>query len=56
MIKKRKIASVTEDGFDTMQPYGQVLSDKEIWNVVRYIRETFVNPNKEKGYAAEKSK
>ncbi|MBI4525903.1 MAG: c-type cytochrome [Deltaproteobacteria bacterium] len=54
LIKKGKIASITEDGFDTMQPFGQVLSDKEIWSVVRYIRETFVNSNKEKGYAEKK--
>ena len=51
LIKKGKIATVTEDGFDTMQPFGQVLSDKEIWSVIRYIRETFVNPNREKATA-----
>jgi len=52
LIKKGKIGAVTEDKFDTMQPFGQVLSDKEIWSVIRYVRETFVNPNKEKGYMA----
>jgi len=52
LIKKGKIGSIVEDGFDTMQPFGQVLSDKEIWSVIRYVRETFVNPNKEKGYVA----
>ena len=52
LIKKGKIGAITEDGFDTMQPFGQVLSDKEIWSVIRYVRETFVNPNKEKGYVA----
>ncbi|MBI2364799.1 MAG: c-type cytochrome [Deltaproteobacteria bacterium] len=56
LIKKGKIAAVMEDKFDTMQPFGQVLSDKEIWSVIRYVRETFVNSNKEKGYAAEKRK
>jgi mono/diheme cytochrome c family protein len=56
LIKKGKIGAVVEDKFDTMQPFGQVLSDKEIWSVIRYIRETFVNSNKEKGYAAEKRK
>lgn len=55
LIKKGKIAAITEDGFDTMQSFGQILSDYEIWSVIRYIRETFVNPNKEKEYAAEKS-
>jgi hypothetical protein len=48
LIKKGKIGSITDDGFETMQPFGQVLSDNEIWSVIRYIRETFVNPNKEK--------
>jgi len=52
LIKKGKIGAVMEDKFDTMQAFGQVLSDKEIWSVIRYIRETFVNPNKEKGYVA----
>ena len=56
LIKKGKIGSVVEDKFDTMQPFGQVLSDKEIWSVVHYIRETFVNPNKEKGYVAGSQK
>lgn len=54
LIKKGKIGAVEEEKFDTMQPFGQVLSDKEIWSVIRYIRETFVNSNKEKGYAAQK--
>lgn len=51
LIKKGKIGAITEDKFDTMQPFGQVLSDKEIWSVIRYIREKFVNSNREKGYA-----
>jgi len=54
LIKKGKIGAIAEDKFDTMQPFGQVLSDKEIWSVIRYIRENFVNPNKEKGYAEKK--
>ncbi len=54
LIKKGKIGAVEEEKFDTMQPFGQVLSDKEIWSAIRYIRETFVNSNKEKGYAAQK--
>ncbi len=48
LIKKGKIGAVVEDKFDTMQPFGQVLSEKEIWSVIRYIRETFVNPNRER--------
>jgi mono/diheme cytochrome c family protein len=54
LIKKGKIGAITEDGFDTMQPFGQVLSDREIWSVIRYIRETFVNSNKDKSYAGQK--
>ena len=54
LIKKGKIGAVEEEKFDTMQPFGQVLSDKEIWSVIRYIRETFVNPNREKSYANQK--
>jgi len=56
LIKKGKIGAIMEDKFDTMQPFGQVLSDKEIWSVIRYIRETFVNPNKEKSYVAGSQK
>lgn len=54
LIKRGKIDAVAEAKFDTMQPFGHVLSDKEIWSVIRYIREKFVNPNKEKGYADKK--
>lgn len=54
LIKKGKIGSIMEDKFDTMQPFGQVLSDKEIWSVIRYIRATFVNPNIEKPKVAGK--
>ncbi|TAK08867.1 c-type cytochrome [bacterium] len=54
LIKKGKVGSIEEDRFDTMQPFGQVLSEKEIWSVLRYIRETFVNPNREKSYADRK--
>jgi len=54
LIKKGKIGSVVEEKFDTMQPFGQVLSDKEIWSLIRYIRETFVNPNRDEGHARRK--
>lgn len=46
LIKRGKIDAVEKAKFDTMQPFGQVLSDKEIWSVIRYIRETFVNSNR----------
>jgi hypothetical protein len=34
LIKKGTIAAISEDGFDTSQPFGQVLSEKEIWSVI----------------------
>ena len=54
LIKRGKIGVVEKAKFDTMQPFGQVLSDKEIWSIIRYIREAFVNSNREKGYAGQK--
>lgn len=45
LIKKGRIGVTEEKGYDTMRPYGHVLSDEEIWSVVRYIRETFIEPN-----------
>jgi len=54
LIKFGKIGSVVEAKFDTMLAYGHVLSDKEIWSVVRYIREKFITPNKEGDYARQK--
>ncbi len=56
LIKNGKIATVEKNGFDTMQPFGQVLSDKEIWSVIRYIRETFINPNVDKDLTSHKKK
>ncbi len=46
LIKKGRIGATEVDGFDTMKPYGHILSDEEIWGVVRYIRGTFVNAKK----------
>ncbi len=54
LIKFGRIGSIEEAKFDTMQPFGQVLSDKEIWSVIRYLRENFVNPNRKKSYAGQK--
>ncbi|MFQ5897467.1 MAG: c-type cytochrome [Candidatus Methylomirabilia bacterium] len=45
VIKKGRIGATEELGFDTMKPYGHILSDEEIWGVIRYIRETFINSN-----------
>jgi mono/diheme cytochrome c family protein len=56
LIKYGKVGSVEQARFDTMLGYGHVLNDREIWSVIRYVRETFVNSNKEKGYATEKRK
>jgi mono/diheme cytochrome c family protein len=46
LVKKGRIGATEVAGFDTMKPYGHVLSDEEIRGVVRYIRETFVNARK----------
>lgn len=43
VIRKGRIAATEELGFDTMKPYGHILSDDEIWSVIRYVRETFIN-------------
>ncbi len=43
LITHGRIGASEVAGFDTMKPYGHVLSDDEMWGVVRYIRETFVN-------------
>ncbi len=44
LIKKGRIGVIEEAGFDTMKPYGHVLSDEEVWGVVRYIREVLQKP------------
>lgn len=46
LIKYGRIGATEIAGFDTMKPYGHVLSDKEILGVVRYIREIFINAKK----------
>jgi mono/diheme cytochrome c family protein len=43
LIKHGRVGATEVAGYDTMRPYGHILSDAEIWGVVRYIRETFVN-------------
>lgn len=43
LIKHGRVGATEIAGFDTMKPYGHILSDDEIWSVLRYIRETFVN-------------
>jgi mono/diheme cytochrome c family protein len=48
LIKKGRIGATEEKEYDTMRPYGHVLSDEEIWSVVRYLRETFINQDQKK--------
>jgi mono/diheme cytochrome c family protein len=43
LITQGRLAATTEAGYTTMPPFGEELSDHEIWSVIRYIRETFVN-------------
>ncbi len=43
LITKGRLAATTEAGYTTMPPFGEELSDHEIWSTIRYIRETFVN-------------
>jgi mono/diheme cytochrome c family protein len=43
LITHGRIGASEVAGFDTMKPYGHVLSDDEIRGVVRYIREVFIN-------------
>ena len=42
--------ATTVKKFDFMKAYGHILNDDEIWGVVRYVRETFINgkPRKKK--------
>ncbi len=49
LIKKGRIRATEAAGFDTMKPLGQVLSDAEIWAVVRYIRDILVRVEREDG-------
>ncbi|MGH7308668.1 MAG: c-type cytochrome [Candidatus Rokuibacteriota bacterium] len=43
LIKHGRVGATEVAGYDTMKPYGHILSDDEIWGVVRYIRENFIN-------------
>ena len=42
LIKEGRVGVTEEKAYVTMNAYGQVLSDEEIWSVVRYIREHFI--------------
>ena len=50
LIKYGRLEATTVKKYDFMKAYGHILNDKEIWGVVRYVRETFINgkPRKKK--------
>ncbi len=50
LIKLGRIDVTEMKKFDFMKAYGHVLSDAEIWSVVQYVREAFINarPRKRK--------
>ncbi len=50
LIKYGRLEATTVKKFDFMKAYGHVLNDKEIWGVVRYVREAYINgkPRKKK--------
>ena len=45
LIKLGRIDASEMKKYDFMNAYGHVLSDREIWSVIRYVRETFINGN-----------
>ena len=45
LIKLGRLGATEEKNFDTMKPYGHILSEEEVWSVVRYVREVFINGN-----------
>ncbi len=46
LIKKGRIAATEEKNFDIMKPYGHVMSDEEIWSVVKYVWTTYIDKKK----------
>ena len=50
LIKYGRLEATTVKKFDFMKAYGHILNDKEIWGVVRYVREAYINgkPRKKK--------
>lgn len=45
LIKEGRLIATTKEGYTTMPPFGEELSDHEIWSTIRYVRETFVKGN-----------
>ncbi len=48
LIKLGRVGVTEDKGFDSMKPYGHLISDEEAWSVVLYIRDTFIKPKKGK--------
>ncbi len=48
LIKLGRLGVTEQKGYDTMKPYGHIISDEEVWSVVRYIKETFMHVNRGK--------
>ncbi|MBI4391976.1 MAG: c-type cytochrome [candidate division NC10 bacterium] len=42
LVKAGRIAASEEKGYDYMEPFGHLLKDAQIWSLVRYIREAFI--------------
>lgn len=42
LVKLGRIGVTEEKGYDYMEPFGHILKDAQIWSLVRYIREAFI--------------
>ncbi len=42
LIKKGRLGATEQMGFNTMNPYGHIMSDEEIWSVILYMQKTFI--------------
>jgi mono/diheme cytochrome c family protein len=42
LVKLGRIGATEEKGYDHMEPFGHLLKDAQIWGIVRYIREAFI--------------
>ena len=49
VIKLGRIDASERKKFNFMPSYGHLLKDKDIWSVVRYVREAFINGKPGKG-------
>jgi len=54
LIKKGRLGATEQMGFNTMNPYGHIMSDEEIWSVILYyIRKTFIEGKHSRTAAAD---